>query len=528
MDEADEQVYGILEGVSRHVTGESKTFDVVRPVDTLRERLLTSDEQVDLSLQQALDVAAENSREFQTQKEAIYLAALNLTLSEFNFDTQWFGGSSADVDGVDDDSGTLTIRDDLAASVNTVSGGTVVASFAQTFLNSIFNGGGFDSSGIFSLSFTQPLMQGFGRRIAREPLNQAERNVVYAVRSFERFRAVESVALVSEYLRVLELEQNLGSVEANLTQASADYERAQALFDASRSDINELDQANQGRLNSESQQLAAENSWQTSLDNFKFSLGLPIDSQINLDIAELAKLATQRVELIEIDERDAIALALSRRFDYRTAVDRVVDAARRVRVAEDALRSILDFSAILQVPTDPNQPFDLDWDNVRWAAGFDLDLALTRLPERNAYRSSLISLEVAMRAREQLEDNIKADIRSALRDIRTQYQTYQVQLSAQRLARRRRDSNAELFDAGRVTQRDVNEARQALLDANIRVTGALVDYAIARLGLIRDLEGLILEPKGLRFDPNLPLPNGPRNEGVQVDPDPAQTDESGR
>ena len=41
------------------------------------------------------------------------------------------------------------------------------------------------------------------------------------------------------------------------------------------------------------------------------------------------------------------------------------------------------------------------------------------------------------------------------------------------------------------------------------MTRATVDYAIARLELLRDLEGLALEPKGLRYDPGLPLPSDP-------------------
>ena len=57
-------------------TGAVKTFPVERPVDTLRKRLLESNEPVQLSLVQALDVAAENSRDYQRQKEQLYLAEL--------------------------------------------------------------------------------------------------------------------------------------------------------------------------------------------------------------------------------------------------------------------------------------------------------------------------------------------------------------------------------------------------------------------------------------------------------------------
>jgi hypothetical protein len=37
-----------------------------------------------------------------------------------------------------------------------------------------------------------------------------------------------------------------------------------------------------------------------------------------------------------------------------------------------------------------------------------------------------------------------------------------------------------------------------------------VNYAIARLALLQDLEALPLEPKGLRYDPGLPIPKEAR------------------
>ena len=43
-----------------------------------------------------------------------------------------------------------------------------------------------------------PLLAGFGERIVREPLTQAERDVVYAMRNFERFRSGFSIRIVQK------------------------------------------------------------------------------------------------------------------------------------------------------------------------------------------------------------------------------------------------------------------------------------------------------------------------------------------
>ena len=144
-----------------------------------------------------------------------------------------------------------------------------------------------------------------------------------------------------------------------------------------------------------------------------------------------------------------------------------------------------------------------------------MDLALDKLVERNAYRSALIILDAQIRNREGLEDRIKSEVRDALRNIETAYESYRIQESATSLAERRVESNKALMEANRAIQRDVSDAQNALLASQLSLTGELVNFAVARLELLRDLEGIIIETEGLRFDQTLPIPVGPRLEGTE-------------
>src|SRR5690606_34663159 len=158
---------------------------------------------------------------------------------------------------------------------------------------------------------------------------------------------------------------------------------------------------------------------------------------------------------------------------------------------------------------DGNRPFQLDWNRVEWSAGFDLDLALDRLPQRNGYRSALIAFDAAVRAREQLEDVIAADIRATVRNLASLEKSYLIQSEAVALAELRVARTEMFFVAqGRfnTTTRDILEAKDDLLAAQLALTGATVDFAVAKLQLLRDLEALPLEPRGLRYEPGLPLP----------------------
>ncbi len=505
-NDADLQVYSILETASKHVTGQTKTFPIGRKENTLRQRLLETDETLVLDIPMALDIAAENSREFASQKENLYGAALNLTRAFHDFELQFGGGADGGVSGTGDDTASVDFSDDLRASVNTMSGGRIVFSFVNNFLKDVVNGGSWNGSSVMSLAITQPLLAGYGARIVREPLTQAERNVVYAVRSFERFRVDLSIDVVSQYFSIAQQMRDIESVKRQLIRSTDSRERSEKLFEAGREDINGLGQSRQSELDAEARVVTAINQLESQLDDFRQLLGLPTDAKVFVKTEALDQLQADGLVEVPLDEATAVALAMQRRFDLRTIYDRLEDAGRRVYVAEDALRSILDFSSVISVPTEPGKPFSFDWSQVSWSAGFNLDLALDRLAERNAYRSALINLDNAIRNREQEEDRIKDQIRTDLRNIESRRNTFNIQTAGVKLANSRFKSNQMLHEAGRIPIRDFIQAQEDLTSNEILLNNSLVQYVVARMNLMSDLEALTMEPKGLRFDTKLPLP----------------------
>ena len=511
---ADRQVYALVDAAMESVTGQAKPFDVNRPADTTRTRLLMHGGVLRLTLRDALDVASENNRNYQTQREALYLAGLALTGALNDFEFQWFAGSAADVDGVGGDDASLQLQDDLSASVNTLSGATIVASFVQNFFRTLVSGTGtqtaFTSSSLLSLNLTQPLLRNYGARINRENLTQAERNLVYQVRTFERFRAELAVDVFTSYLTVLQQLQNLQNQERNARSREQSEQNIVARYEAGR-DLTKVDRdrATQATLAALDSLQQARNSVEASLDNLKLILGLPTDALLEVDLSELVVLENIGVVPIDLDPDAAIDLALARRFQYRTALDQVEDAVRNVLIAEDGLDPNLDLTAALSVPSADDEPFKLDPANIQWAAGINLDLPFERTAARNTYRSSLVAMNAQIRGRENLEDTIKLQIRSALRDVGVAYRTFRIQEQAVELAQSRVASTGLLLKAGRANVLDEVDSQDSLISAQLSRTQALVNYTIARIELLRDLEALSIEPKGLRFDRSLPLPPMP-------------------
>lgn len=510
---ADGQAYEILTRTNQVVSGESTTWKLERPVDTLRARLIDHNgvmpdgSPVRLSLAQALDIAAENSREFQRQKEILYLAALNLTRLQWDFAVRFGGGPGGAISGRADETANAVLDNSLSASVRSPAGTRIVTSFVNTFLRSVIGGQGFDGSSILNLTLTQPLLQGSGSRIVREPLTQAERNVVYAVRSFERFRGDFAISLASDYWNLCSQQNDLSNVEANYKSLVQSRIQIEALYNAGRRTVTDMGRAKQSEFTADANRVNARNRLETSLDRFKLRLGLPTTSDLEVDPGELDRLKDLGVSTIDLGEDEAIELALARRYDYRTTVDEVEDNGRRIFVSEDALRTILDFTAALNVPAESGRGLNLDWSRINWSAGFDVGLALDRLIERNAYRTALINFDVAIRAREQAQDTIAANVRAALRNIQAALESYNIQKNAVTLAQQRVEATTDLYAAGRVQALEKLDAQDALLRSQLDVNAAIVSYSVARLQLLNELQGIVLEPAGLQFDRTLPIPH---------------------
>ncbi|MCC6408592.1 MAG: TolC family protein [Planctomycetes bacterium] len=502
--DADQAAYTILTQRREALGFVERPFSIEPQPGSLRQRVLDGELQTvgPLSLTQCLDIAAENSREFQDQRESLYLSALDLTLERWAFDTQYGAGLSGLLSGTGSaDSASLGASGGLTRALGT--GAKVISDLGLTLTRDLARGDGWDLTSGLSFALTQPLMRGAGASIVEEPLTQAERNVVYAVRDYERFRRRFAIDVAGRFYRLLQQADTVANEESNYANLQLLRERNEALAQAGRlSDIH-VDQARQDELRSRNRLIDARQSLQSSRDDFKVFLGLPISLEIALDGGELVELSESDPGELAYEEDLVLALALEQRLDYRTAVDRRDDAERKLAVAADALRAGLGLATSANVRSDDGRPLDFDLEDVQWEVGLDLDLPIDRIAERNAYRESLIAREQRRRDVDELGDTIQADLRQELGDTRTNLEAWRIQKNAVALAERRVESTRLNLDAGRAATRDLLEAQEALLEAQNAATQALIDFQLAKLALWRDLELVRVEDQGIQIEPEL-------------------------
>ena len=450
-----------------------------------------------ISLVQAIAIATAHNRDYQRQKELLYLTALDLTLVRHQFVRQWFG--TVDVgyvrNSADENvsSGVQTGFDQMLAD-----GAKISTSIAIDWARFLTGDPRTSLGSVLSASVTQPLLRGRGRKIAQENLTQAERNALYQIRSFNRYRKTFVVSIVNSYYRVLQRRDTVTNAENNYNSRVESRERLEMEGEAGRKPPFEVDQARQSELDARDSYLQAVQGYEQQLDEFKITLSLPTRTEIELDQNELKALETMGVVKPDYDLDVAIETALAQRLDLANSADAVEDTERKVVVAADNLGVALNLIGSAGVNSTPDTKFQrLQFHNGTYSLGLEADLPLDRKAERNAYREALITLEQRRREYQGDVDGVELDVRSAYRQLQEYAERYKTQKNSLELSETRVESTTFLLQAGRVTTRDLLDSQDALLGAQNNVTAALVDHAIAKLSFFRDVGILQVRPDGM-------------------------------
>ena len=502
---ADREVYALVEARRAALAENPEVFELAEASGSLRQRLLAGEPAPldPIGLSECLRIAAESNRDFQNNRESLYLSALDLTLERYRLGWIPEGSLAYGLDGAGDTSEERDASFGLNFSRLLGDGGTLLAGIGIDTVQWLSGGTGWSTDGLLSLSFTQPLLRGAGRKIVLEPLTQAERDLVYQVRSYERYRRTFAVDVASRFYQVLQQMDAANNASLNFENLKVIADRNRALAAAGRLDDLQLDQVRQDELRSQNNLLSARARLKATLDDFKLFLGLPVEVELLFDSRELTLLSEKEPADLGLDEDLVIEVAMQSRLDYQTSLDRLEDAERRVAITEDALRAGMNFVASSNTASTNGRPTEFDLRDATWGLGLNLDLPMDRLPERNAYRSSLISLDSSRREVEEFGDSIRVSLRDALRDTEISVLSFKIQRESVVLAERRVESTALRLNAGRADTRDVLEAEEALLDSRNAATNSLVDYQLALLALYRDAEHLEVVEEGIFLTPIL-------------------------
>ncbi len=524
--EADERVYNIIEKKWQDEYGSKANYKISDteplPDDIQIEKAVPASGI--LTLPQAVAIATAHNRQYQTQKEALYTAALDLRLFRHEFETQFFGGARGGY-GKEGASEGIGSEADFGFQQLLASGARIGMKVSIAWFDVMTGDIRSGLASILSATVVQPLLRGSNRTVVMENLTQAERNTLYQMRTFSRFRKTFVVSIISGYYRVLELETYVKNAEDNYKALSDVYEKVEKLANAGRIPLLELDRMYQEKLQAYDILIQRQKEYKQVLDEFKLVLSLPTNEELQLDAAELDVLIKAEMTEPRFSETDVIDTALTERLDLANTADAISDAERKVFVAADGLRGEMnifvgvDATSLTSSSRLPglgalDDDFVTDRDRLnpmkrlrdnnpqrsffdQSEIGLDLELPLDRVQEQNIYRKALIILSQRQRDYEEMTDWVTLEVRQAYRDLIEATQRRKVQLEALALAQKRFDNTLLLMQYGRASSRRVINAQQDLFDAQNLAYEALVNYTIATLNFYRDTGVLQVRPDGM-------------------------------
>lgn len=309
-----------------------------------------------INLPQSVELALFNSREFQDRREDLYGAALPVTVERFSFISQFFATERA----VREATGSETAqgagsrwRLDSNGGFTKLfpTGALLLVQMANRLVVELGHGRPDVSLSNLTMEITQPLLQGGGYAFTMENLTQTERNLLYALRSYARFRKVHYTYLAggadnlfnSPYsyaglslrgvgptlsatgqgyyptILLSFLEKNEVENINGLERFWRQYQAFEEGGDVSRLQV---DQVEQNLLSGRSRLLQRRQDLQNGVDQFKLQLGLPTPLPLELDETPMKPLTDHLARIGTIrDEFDAIRRTAG---DYPTVIRRPI------------------------------------------------------------------------------------------------------------------------------------------------------------------------------------------------------------
>lgn len=490
---ADQAAYKVVSEVEKKVFGSSSGFSIEteytgrNPSAFQIEEIFEdrdSTEQITLGMEEAIELAIQHNRTYQSEKERLYLSALSLTGQRHAFRPQFFARSTGRHRTSEDGTETESVGSDLGVGLLLATGADLSLNIANDILRFMTSPASDSASSALSFSIFQPLLRGAGRKIAAERLTQAQRDVVYSVRDFAHFQNEFTVSIVMDYFRLLQRKDTVYN-EYNNYLSRIDSTRYLKARSVDREKALNVNQAEQSELSARNRYISSIVSYRAALDKFKISLGLPQTVELRLRDDEMEFLKSKGLILHGLDAQLGFRLALEHRLPLLNAIDQFEDVKRKTRIAANNLKMDVGLSASASVDSEGQDDYDkFDFDKVRREVGLSIDLPIDRLSERNSYRSALIRFESEIRDFGLTLDQLRSQIEESLQALERLRQNYEIQKNAVGLAEKSVLGAQLSIESGNAIYRDLEEAQDNLIGAQNAQTAAMVDYLESRLGLL--------------------------------------------
>ncbi len=416
------------------------------------------------TLAQGISYALNNSREFQVARKDVELASEKVKEARAAFLPRLM------LDAGYTFSGSLP---------TIVLDGNFLESFGDLLPEDLSVGGGANSADTEPIEFelgSKHNLQG-GAQATYPLFTWGQRGNIYRQAVLGKWLADQVVAAVQldVELKVRQVFHNLLLIHAfvdvaeqSLAQVEKRYELAREQKATGFTTQLEVIRANVQVVNARSQLIQAQNQRKLTEENFKLTLGLPLDESVSID----GKLHTE-LKLVNIDRVIAIALELRPEIQQIEIQEQIGE--KQVKVAKAGNKPTLSAFGKYSFNRSERQPFDVNW-NVGVVGQFPI---FDGFATRARVNQARVNLDQVRTNKDQLLDGIRLEVKSTVFDLEAAQKLIEAQEGiVEQAAEGLRIANVQ-HEAGLITGVELTDVELSHTQAQVNRLQAIHDYIIA-------------------------------------------------
>jgi outer membrane protein len=340
----------------------------------------------------------------------------------------------------------------------------------------------------YTATLDQPLLRGRQRELVEDGVDRAKFGIRSSDRALQLAQIDVVLGTIQSLYRVVQERESLTLIQDSVARSDSHLEAARARERAGLSSSLDVFRATQQRNQVQDSFDSSTQAYADAVDTLRLILALPLDVPLEID-------APLQVEDQRLSEREAIALALSRRVEVAQAMDSVSEASRVARVA--SINTMPDLDLVLsasQVGTSEEFDDSLELGSVLFGVSLGSTTNWRRTSEKAFLAQARLGVESARRALALRRDLVTQDVKRALREVERGRLSIVLQQQQIGQAAGKLEVARKKFDLGLANNFDVIEAEEELRSAQIALIRAITRMISSQFALRAALGTLVEHP----------------------------------
>ncbi|MHC1698177.1 MAG: TolC family protein [Geobacteraceae bacterium] len=343
-------------------------------------------------------------------------------------------------------------------------------------------------------SYSQPLLKNFGREATEIGIAVAVNNKTASIDQFRNILIDVVTRVRSAYFTLYSLKENLEAKKSALILAQKILDETKGRVRAGVLPAMEILNAEFGVATREKELIDAEKQFMDQMDVVRILLQIE-GSQTLIPVDPPTR------EKHSVNEVEAVATALSQRPDLKAQRVHLQTLDLQTRVAHNRIMPDLTFNASAAL-TGLERDFGRDMKKLGsaeypiWEVGLQFSYPLGNRAAKNDFIRSRLSSEQAQVQLKSLEENVRNEVRSAIRGIQANYRQLDVADRGLAYAEERMRAYIKKNEVGLATTKELVDVQNDLVAAKVNQIQAQADYTIA-VGQFWKATGELLDQEGI-------------------------------